>query len=247
VVPPSPHLIQRYEARPFLSPRASSQENKAEPSTPTSPKRLRPLSKDSKRSSDTKKDVKISSYGGRDEQGPEVWVSSWIDYSRKYGLGYLMSNNSLGAIYNDDTHLIAEPSFASVQYISGDKVFIYKIDEYPSELYKKVMLLHLFRKLFASDQPSHKPCSFNSLVFLKKWTAAQHAYVFRITNKIVQICFKDTTEILLCSESKHVTYVNKAHKIESYTLNEVMESGNKEVTKRIKYSREILMRMQKND
>ena len=33
--------------------------------------------------------------------------------------------------------------------------------------------------------------------------------MFRLSNKIVQVNFKDRTEILLNSESRQVTYVNK--------------------------------------
>ena len=249
-IPPSQHFLQRYEsAKVSLPTRASSQENKLESSTPTSPKRLRPLSKDSKRVSDPRKDVKLSNYAGSDDLGPEVWVISWIDYSRKYGLGYLMSNSSVGAIFNDDTHIMAEPGFINLRYISGEQVFNYKIDEYPSDLYKKVMLLHLFKKLFGMPEKSFnfRNSSSSSLIFLKKWSAAPHAYVFRITNKIVQICFRDGTELLLCTESKRVTYVNKVLKVVSCPLNEVMDSGNKEMTKRIKYSKEVLLKMLKNE
>jgi len=28
----------------------------------------------------------------------EVWVKKWVDYSSKYGLGYLLSNGSTGSI-----------------------------------------------------------------------------------------------------------------------------------------------------
>lgn len=38
--------------------------------------------------------------------GAEVWVKKWVDYSTKYGLGYLLSNNTMGVFYNDSTKLI---------------------------------------------------------------------------------------------------------------------------------------------
>lgn len=27
-------------------------------------------------------------------KAPEVWVKKWVDYSTKYGLGYMLSNNA---------------------------------------------------------------------------------------------------------------------------------------------------------
>jgi polo-like kinase 1 len=35
-----------------------------------------------------------------------VWVSKWIDYSSKYGLGYLLSDNAAGVFFNDSTKIV---------------------------------------------------------------------------------------------------------------------------------------------
>ena len=247
-IPPTSSYIQRYETNKLnIKIRACSEENKFDPQTPTTPKRLRPVSKDSRRSSGMTKDVKLSSYVKTEECGLEVWVTHWIDYSKKYGLGYMLSNYCIGAIFNDETNIIADPLFKNLQYISNDQVFNYSIEQYPTELYKKVMLLHLFKKHFLLTEVDSQVPATPSIVFLKKWLAAPHACVFRISNKIVQICFKDGTELLLSSELKKVTYVNKAKKITVTSLNEAMESDQKELTKRLKYSKEILVRMLKQD
>jgi polo-like kinase 1 len=39
----------------------------------------------------------------------EVWVKKWVDYSSKYGLGYLLSNGSTGVFFNDSTKIIMDP------------------------------------------------------------------------------------------------------------------------------------------
>jgi polo-like kinase 1 len=46
-------------------------------------------------------------------------------------------------------------------------------------------------------------------IYVKKWMRTKHAIMFRLSNKIVQVNFQDHTEILLNSESRLVTYVNK--------------------------------------
>jgi len=38
----------------------------------------------------------------------EVYVKKWVDYSSKYGLGYLLSNGSSGVFFNDSTKIILE-------------------------------------------------------------------------------------------------------------------------------------------
>ena len=40
--------------------------------------------------------------------GPSVWVKKWVDYSSKYGLGYLLSNGATGVYFNDNTKLLKE-------------------------------------------------------------------------------------------------------------------------------------------
>lgn len=248
VIPPTSSYIQRYESNKLnLNLRASSQDNKLDPQTPTPPKRLRPVSKDSRRSSDLAKDVKLSSYTKTEENGFDVWVTHWVDYSKKYGIGYMLSNYCVGAIYNDDTNLIADAKFNNFQYITNEQVYKYSAEQYPTELYKKVMLLHLFKKHFARTEMDEGGQGLTGFVFVKKWMVVPHAYVFRINNKVVQICFKDGTELLLSSEMKKVIYVNKGKKSAVFGLNEAMESGQKDMTKRLKYSKEVLVRMLKND
>jgi polo-like kinase 1 len=33
-------------------------------------------------------------------------VKKWVDYSSKYGLGYLLSNSSTGVFFNDSTKIL---------------------------------------------------------------------------------------------------------------------------------------------
>jgi polo-like kinase 1 len=38
----------------------------------------------------------------------EVHVKKWVDYSTKYGLGYLLSDGSTGVYFNDSTKIIVD-------------------------------------------------------------------------------------------------------------------------------------------
>jgi polo-like kinase 1 len=38
------------------------------------------------------------------------YVKKWVDYSSKYGLGYLISNKSTGIFFNDCSKIVAEPN-----------------------------------------------------------------------------------------------------------------------------------------
>ena len=75
--------------------------------------------------------------------------------------------------------------------------------------------------------------------------------MFRISNKVVQVKFQDSqwiynedhTEIMLSSETKLVTYVNKCGERNIYTINTAMDSSNLEMVKRLKYTKDILTHM----
>lgn len=38
----------------------------------------------------------------------DIWVKKWVDYSSKYGLGYLLNTGSAGAFFNDSTKIILD-------------------------------------------------------------------------------------------------------------------------------------------
>ena len=37
---------------------------------------------------------------------PIFWISKWVDYSDKYGLGYQLNNGSVGVLFNDTTRML---------------------------------------------------------------------------------------------------------------------------------------------
>ena len=40
----------------------------------------------------------------------DVYVEKWVDYSAKYGLGYLLSDGTSGVVFNDSTRITLNPS-----------------------------------------------------------------------------------------------------------------------------------------
>lgn len=80
-------------------------------------------------------------------------------------------------------------------------------------------------------------------IYVKKWMRTKHAIMFRLSNKIVQVSFQDHTEVILCSENKEVTYVNKKGERMTYPLATALESKDTEMAKRLKYAKDILTHM----
>mmetsp|Transcript_24641 Transcript_24641/g.38305 ORF Transcript_24641/g.38305 Transcript_24641/m.38305 type:complete len:131 (+) Transcript_24641:1374-1766(+) len=89
-------------------------------------------------------------------QTTQVWVTKWVDYSSKYGLGYLLSDLSAGVFFNDSTKIVSEPSTAGGQFYYYERKAInvnekqdvmsqYSFASFPKELQKKVTLLQHFK------------------------------------------------------------------------------------------------------
>ena len=202
-------------------------------------------------------------------KGPDTWVKKWVDYSSKYGLGYLLSNGYSGVFFNDSSKIILNPTTKEFFYIErrvSDKQEIinsHSMDDYPKELQKKVTLLNHFKNYLEGEsnpspesQPKGSPSEEKEkdkdvndeekkkpYTYVKKWMRTRHAIMFRLSNKIVQVCFQDKTEIILSSESRVVTYCNKKGERMTYPLSTALEMSNYEMTKRLKYTKDILTHM----
>jgi polo-like kinase 1 len=223
----------------------------------------------------------ISNTNSNNLQGADIWVKKWVDYSSKYGLGYLLSNGFTGVFFNDSSKIILNPQGWNFNYIERrqtDKqeiISTHSLADYPKELQKKVTLLQHFRSYLEGDTNNNigseigkgatggsnimnplPSTNFNEVeiktedgkktlnfVYVKKWMRTKHAIMFRLSNKIVQVCFQDHTEIILSSESRVVTYVNKKMERLTYPLSNALESNNSEMTKRLKYTKDILTHM----
>lgn len=197
----------------------------------------------------------------KDQLEAEVWVKKWVDYSSKYGLGYYLSNEVTGVFFNDSTKIVLDPNGYHFDYYerrSVDRQDIGKectLTEYPKELQKKVTLLQHFRSYLEGSEkpkPNEIPATedgqlperkVKDVVYVKKWMRTRHAIMFRLSNKVVQVNFQDHTEIMLSSETKVVTYVNKKGERSTYPLSSAMESANLEMVKRLKYTKDILTHM----
>ena len=187
----------------------------------------------------------------------DVSVKKWIDYSSKYGLGYILSDGNVGVYFNDSTKIIYKPNGANFIYIERNTAEKTEIitphvfsEEFSKDLNKKVILLQHFKAYLLEENkntPIERKESENidekHYVYVKKWMKTKHDILFRLSNKIVQVSFLDQTEIILSSETKIVTYMDKKGQLSTYPLNTALDSTNYEMTKRLKYTKQILMHM----
>ena len=69
--------------------------------------------------------------------------------------------------------------------------------------------------------------------------------IFRLSNKTIQVCFFDHTEVILSSESRIVTYGDATGKRRTIPLSAVA-TQNDDVAQRLKYTKEILCKLINN-
>ncbi|KAL4513142.1 hypothetical protein ABPG72_017827 [Tetrahymena utriculariae] len=194
----------------------------------------------------------------------EIWVTQWVDYSNKYGLGYALNNGTIGVFFNDFTKIVIDPEGQYIEYYEKQpeekyqKSITFTPDNYPSELKKKVTLLEHFRSYLQGDHGSNNQNANNNygvnppsafldnqsgkkmLYYVKKWVKTKNAILFRLQNKIVQVSFSDKTEIILNSIMKIVTFNNKQGIRQNFPLTPDLKMYSPEMEKRLKYTRQIL-------
>ena len=66
----------------------------------------------------------------------EAYIKQWINYSDKYGIGYLLTNETCGVYFNDNSKILLHPDNFSLEYFEKglDKVEkrqCYNMKSYP--------------------------------------------------------------------------------------------------------------------
>lgn len=214
--------------------------------------------------------------------GGEVWGSKryvvrYVDYTSKYGLGFLFNDGSSGVYFNDSTravHSATNDTFVYIERRGGsgvgvdktDPVSVHTLTNFPDDLKKKVTLLQHFRSYLLEQQKKAEEASeaeplsssnydetrqdtddCNSTtcpkVYMKKWIKTKHAMLFRLSNGTVQVLFYDMTEVLISSEGKLITYVDKDKNRFVHSIAEIANKQHSDISRRLKYAKEILSQL----
>lgn len=187
----------------------------------------------------------------------EIYIRKWLDYSNKYGVGYLLTNGDIGVYFNDASKMIIKHGNTSIVYIEkqilskNEAKHFFEEDNCPVELEKKMILAKNFRKHFVetgmNNDQNIKNDEFSDLdmIYLKKWIKTKHAMLFRLSNSIIQVFFKDNSQILLNSEAKRVMYLGENGEKTVFTAEEAAKKEG-EFGRRLQYTKEILSQISKD-
>lgn len=184
---------------------------------------------------------------------PIFWISKWVDYSDKYGLGYQLCDNSVGVLFNDYTRLMMYTDGESLQYIDKANAESYiSVRSYPAALTKKITLLKYFRSYMSehllkagANVARRDGDELARLPYLSHWFRTKSAIVLHLSNGTVQInFFQDHAKLILCPLMGAVTYIDEKRVFRTFKMSLLEEFGcSKELGTKMRYAKQMVEKL----
>uniref|UniRef100_A0A3Q3CHI5 Serine/threonine-protein kinase PLK n=3 Tax=Haplochromini TaxID=319058 RepID=A0A3Q3CHI5_HAPBU len=190
-----------------------------------------------------------------------LWVTKWVDYSNKYGFGYQLSNQNVGVLFNEGTHLSLCDQRKTVHYcLTNNKHFSFPSNSLPEQLRNQKQIVELMANYMEENlMEVGKICAFINLLkdlhcqehvsapppLLLQWVKTDHALVMLFNNDTLQVNFyTDHTKIILCKSSDDaylLTYISRERASCTYLLSMLNEMGcTSELRHRLRYVVQLL-------
>lgn len=158
-------------------------------------------------------------------------VEKWVVISGT--IGYLLSNTLIGAVFEDGSKIIGN----SQEFIFvDDKIHKCTYQKYPGNIKAKVAFLRYCVQFFRifSKEPLKNP------VYVKKGKEQKHVIFFKLSNKTLQFCFTDKSQILIVKSTQDIIYHNKHEEKSQYPFSLLSSLTNKDLITRLRYTHSIL-------
>ena len=181
-----------------------------------------------------------------------IFMKHYANLTEKYGMAYDLTNGIYGIIFNDSTTMQMQKLGMSFLYIFrdpndlDDKIETYSLQNFPNELKNKLKILkHVIEKIDALNANSNRiddiPYKTSMTgIYIQKWVKFKQSYMFRLSNKIIQFKFFDSTELLLNFNDKSITFYDIKREKLKFLFKNSGSLDNTEIIKRLKYAKDIL-------
>ena len=176
---------------------------------------------------------------------PMIWISSWVDYTDKYGFAYALCDRSVGVAFVDCTKLVLMPNGNNIQYIDkkGSELY-FTVSEFDKSLTKKMKLLRVFLQQIATltrtgaSIPVQESDCLTRVPVLCNWMRYNRAIVMQLSNGTLQInFFPDHSKIILCPLMGAVTLIDRNEAFRTYRLSLMEQYGcSKDLYWRLRYA-----------
>uniref|UniRef100_A0A4W4EC56 Serine/threonine-protein kinase PLK3 n=1 Tax=Electrophorus electricus TaxID=8005 RepID=A0A4W4EC56_ELEEL len=181
---------------------------------------------------------------------PFVWVTKWVDYSNKYGFGYQLSNQNVGVLFNEGTHLSLCDQRRTVHYcLTNNKHFTFQANALPEQLQNQKHIVELMANymeqnlmeggdLGCDERPSPV------MLFNNETSHILDGVGLKKVSPPFQVNFyTDHTKVILSklSDSYVLTYISRERLSSSYPLSVLGERGSSpELRHRLRYVTQLL-------
>lgn len=144
---------------------------------------------------------------------PILYISKWVDYSHRYGLGYQLSNENTGVYFNDLSSIILAPASPAFTYISSNASDTYPVESPPKELEKKVYLLKHFKSYMTAHlngiaQEPEDTQDAGSKTYMTHYQRSKTGMLFRLSDGTIQINYTDHSKLMIPSDLSSLRYVD---------------------------------------
>uniref|UniRef100_A0A0N5BJ84 Serine/threonine-protein kinase PLK n=1 Tax=Strongyloides papillosus TaxID=174720 RepID=A0A0N5BJ84_STREA len=182
---------------------------------------------------------------------PKHYISKWIDFNKRYGLGYQLSDSSVGVNFKDNSRLVVDGTMDNYQYIGKDGAREYfERNKCPTKLDKKLKLLEYFKRYMESNLVGKPPVEEqeNIKIFdkgipiLLKWKRNDKCICFILLNGVFQINFlEDHTKIIIAVPTKSISIIDKDNKLKTYSHGVLINGGMDDfIKKKMSYIKEVV-------
>ena len=185
---------------------------------------------------------------GQESSVSFIYILKHCDYSKKYGVGYLLSNGSTGVHFNDSSKITLHRDGETVTYLDDQhRARKCSLRRFPESLTKKVKLLQFFERHLKSLSPNERDQVFvdEEAVYVSSWRKERHAVVFQLQNGTVQVSFADDS-LLVYHDAATVLYKDRSGGKDLYTLEQINQSQRRDLKKRYKFMKTAIAKIQRS-
>ncbi|KAH9478186.1 Serine/threonine-protein kinase plo1 [Psilocybe cubensis] len=167
----------------------------------------------------------------------KVFIVSWVDYCNKYGMGYALTDGSVGVHFNDSTTVVLSADKVHFDYITSRRsgsIYVrksYTVEEYPEDLKSKVYLLKHFERYIMDRLYGEYDWTFEDvgrergMEWVQKYLRMKHVIVFKLSHDVLQFNFYDHSKLILSSSGQLVTHIDKHYKLTRHSLSSIMAAS----------------------
>lgn len=176
-----------------------------------------------------------------------------MDFSSKYGIGYLLSNGSSGFYFNDGTSLILSDDKKRGHYFQpgeeNKKILVresFIVDDPKEPVRQKLEIMLKFVGFLQAPSLSTRSNDHCDLLFVVKFFRTSQATFFRLSHRILQVNFFDHCKLIFSDEGNIITFLDQEKCCLVFPMSTSRVHLSSAITSKLQYVSDIFSNMVKS-